>query len=129
MHYKKGLDPLIGEHLEGLLHTTGAFKGIDAKKLELVLSTNQEAAGPLLTTPRNALLTVPPATGSTPEVRALSNALRTTITIIMERGIGQDLQTAGVDEELRQGWLRERNDPTFQTLHDFWFVTARKCSA
>lgn len=42
---RKGLNPLIGEHLQDILQTTNAFSEINIKKIELTLSTGKELYG------------------------------------------------------------------------------------
>lgn len=104
----KGLDPLIGEHLETLLKGTNAFSQINVKREELVLSTSQELAGP------------------NSAIRSFSNALRSTIERIMKNDIGEDLRAAGYTKEMQEAWLEERSDPHFKTIHDFWFTWSQK---
>ncbi|KAF5388384.1 hypothetical protein D9615_000795 [Tricholomella constricta] len=108
MQKSRDLDPLIGEHLEEYLQDTGAFSEVNIQREQLVLTTDLEAAGP------------------SPEIRAFSDALRSTLENIMRNEIGEDLKARGVTEEMRLSWLQERGDPTYKTYHDFWFTWSRK---
>ena len=45
MHIFQGRDPIVGEHLEQLIREAGLFDEIIIQKVELVLSTDQEAIG------------------------------------------------------------------------------------
>ncbi|KAK0194735.1 S-adenosyl-L-methionine-dependent methyltransferase [Armillaria mellea] len=104
----KGLDPIIGEHLEKYLRELDCYSDINARCVPLILTTDQQRAG------------------ETPEIRSLSNALRTTIERIVTGPIGEDMKAAGLTPELQKAWADERNDPVFHTTHDFWFIWSQK---
>jgi len=105
---EKGLNPIIGEHLGQILQSTNAFSEINAKKIELVLSTN-------------------PTLSMSSRERGLSNALRSTIDkVLMKTDISEDLRSAGITPDLQFSWLEERMDPSFKTFHDVWFTWSRK---
>ncbi|KAK0460536.1 uncharacterized protein EV420DRAFT_1670879, partial [Desarmillaria tabescens] len=104
----KGLDPIIGEHLEQHVRELNCYSEINTNCVGLILTTDQQRAG------------------STPELRSLSNALRVTIDRIAMGNIGEDMKSAGLTPELQKAWAEERNGPAFQNTFDFWFVWSRK---
>ncbi|KAK0499110.1 S-adenosyl-L-methionine-dependent methyltransferase [Armillaria luteobubalina] len=104
----KGLNPIIGEHLEKYLRELDCCSEINARCVPLVLTTDQQRAG------------------ETAQIRSLSNALRITIERIATGNIGEDMKAAGLTPELQKAWVDERSDPAFQTTHDFWFIWSRR---
>ncbi|PBK86348.1 S-adenosyl-L-methionine-dependent methyltransferase [Armillaria gallica] len=108
MIHSKGLDPIIGEHLEKYLRELDSYNDINARCVPLILTTDQQRAG------------------ETPQIRSLSNALRITIERIATGNIGEDMKAAGLTPELQKAWADERSDPAFHTTHDFWFIWSRK---
>ncbi|KAL0064767.1 hypothetical protein AAF712_008314 [Marasmius tenuissimus] len=99
----KGLDPIIGENVVRYIADTNLYLEVDSQKVELTLTTNPSRCGP------------------TPFARALLS----TITRIVASPIGEDMDKAGMTPELQGKWLKEREDPAVETLHDFWFIKAR----
>ncbi|KAK0460549.1 S-adenosyl-L-methionine-dependent methyltransferase [Desarmillaria tabescens] len=102
----KGLDPIIGEHVQEYLKELNSFSEINANCERLVLTTNEDNAGS--------------------KVRALSDAVRVTIERLVTGVIGEDMKSVGLTPELQKAWKDERNDPAFHTTYDFWFTWSRK---
>ncbi len=46
MIHSKGLDPIIGEHLEKYLRELDSYNDINARCVPLILPTDQQRAGP-----------------------------------------------------------------------------------
>ncbi|PBK63899.1 S-adenosyl-L-methionine-dependent methyltransferase [Armillaria solidipes] len=108
MLHSKGLDPVIGEHLEEHIQRLDSFSEINVNCVQLTLTTDQDRAG------------------LTSEIRSLSNALRVTIERVATGTIGEDMKSAGLTPEMQKSWAEERRDPAFHTTHDFWFICARR---
>ncbi|KAF9065913.1 S-adenosyl-L-methionine-dependent methyltransferase [Rhodocollybia butyracea] len=105
----KGLDPLIGEHLEEYLHDEAdKFQNIQAKCVCLTLAADHERAG------------------TAHDLRNFSDVMHNTLRGLVQSGISQDHAAAGITPQLQQTWLEESNDPNRWSSHNWWFVACQK---